>query len=233
MQQVKIDIFSDVLCVWAFGAQARFDQLKRDFGDQVDLHYRFIPIFAATKHKIANGWKDKRGYQGFNRHLLEVTRSWDHVSLHSDLWLHERPASSNNTHLFIKAVQLLEQAGALSRQPQSAHGGRTLFEEFVLQVRIGFFEKNINISRTGELEKIAANHGLPVEKIRELIENGEASAALHLDMEARDRFLVPGSPTLVMNDGRQRLYGNVGYRVIEANVEELLANHQHGEASWC
>ena len=35
-----------------------------------------------------------------------------------------------------------------------------------------------------------------------------------------------------LDGGRQTLFGNVGYRVISANIEELL--HQpSGEASWC
>lgn len=32
------------------------------------------------------------------------------------------------------------------------------------------------------------------------------------------------SPTLIFNEGRQRLNGNVGYRVIEANIRELRHN---------
>jgi hypothetical protein len=35
-----------------------------------------------------------------------------------------------------------------------------------------------------------------------------------------------------MNDGRQKLFGNVGYRLLEANVQELLRTPA-GEASWC
>jgi len=36
----------------------------------------------------------------------------------------------------------------------------------------------------------------------------------------------------LLNEGRQKLYGNVGYRIIEANVQEIL--HQPGnQASWC
>ena len=56
---------------------------------------------------------------------------------------------------------------------------------------------------------------------------------LHLDTEARDRYLAPGSPTLVFNEGRQRLYGNLGYRIIDVNIRELLRDTQSGEASWC
>ena len=48
----------------------------------------------------------------------------------------------------------------------------------------------------------------------------------------KEEFNIDGSPTYILNEGRQKLYGNVGYRVIEANIQELLADP--GErASWC
>ena len=37
---------------------------------------------------------------------------------------------------------------------------------------------------------------------------------------------------VLINEGRQKLYGNVGYRVIEANIEELLTDNTD-RASWC
>jgi hypothetical protein len=44
--------------------------------------------------------------------------------------------------------------------------------------------------------------------------------------------IAASSPTFVLNEERQKLYGNFGYRVIEASVHELLA--EPGErASWC
>jgi len=44
---------------------------------------------------------------------------------------------------------------------------------------------------------------------------------------------VRGSPTLLLNQGRQKLYGNVGYGVIEATIQELLREPDAGEVSWC
>ena len=52
-------------------------------------------------------------------------------------------------------------------------------------------------------------------------------------MQEAARFRIEGSPTIVLNEGRQKLYGNVGFRVIEANIAELLRDPRPGEASWC
>ena len=67
-----------------------------------------------------------------------------------------------------------------------------------------------------------------------MIDNGEAYAALRRDSQLAEQHGVMGSPTYVFNDGRQLLYGNVGYRIIEANLRELLAAPADTAApSWC
>ena len=65
------------------------------------------------------------------------------------------------------------------------------------------------------------------------IKSGVAFAALVADHEDSERYRLEGSPTFVLNQGRQKLYGNLGYRIIEANIEELLHQPGAGEASWC
>lgn len=44
---------------------------------------------------------------------------------------------------------------------------------------------------------------------------------------------IEGSPSLVLNDGRQKLYGNVGFRLIDANIQELFREPRADDASWC
>jgi predicted DsbA family dithiol-disulfide isomerase len=73
---------------------------------------------------------------------------------------------------------------------------------------------------------------LPLAAIHRQIDSGAAHAALCADFDAKDRQLVEGSPTFVLNQGRQKLYGNVGYRIIEASINELLADPSD-RASWC
>ena len=44
---------------------------------------------------------------------------------------------------------------------------------------------------------------------------------------------IEGSPSFVLNEGRQKLYGNIGFRLIEDNIHELLLAPRADEASWC
>ncbi len=230
---LTIDYFTDVLCIWAYAGQVRIDQLQKELGQEIRLQYRFIPLFAAAQDRLAKQWKEKGGLAGFNAHLCKVAQQWDHIELHPSVWLGTVPETSTSAHLLLKAVQLLEEQGDLSGQPEPAFQGRSLFEECSWRIREAFFRRCENIADKTVQNAILNSLDIPVGEVRALIDNGRAFAALHLDDEAKYHYRVPGSPTLVLNEGRQLLYGNVGYRIIEVNVRELLHNPLHGEASWC
>ena len=80
---------------------------------------------------------------------------------------------------------------------------------------------------------VARELGLPVDAIQQSIDSGAAHAALCGDGALERTLSIEGSPTFLLNEGRQKLYGNVGYRVIEANLQELLRAPDLSEASWC
>ena len=130
---------------------------------------------------------------------------------------------------FYVYTQLLEDNGTLPTDGHDASPSTRL----AWALRKAFFTENHNIARRDVQLSIAESMDLPAAAIDEMLDCGRSHAALHDDMEAQQRYQVTGSPTLVLNEGRQRLYGNVGYRIIEANVRELLHNPQSGEASWC
>ena len=65
------------------------------------------------------------------------------------------------------------------------------------------------------------------------MDDGTAFAGLAGDYETADKMRIEGSPSFVLNEGRQKLYGNIGFRLIEANIKELLRAPHSEEASWC
>lgn len=227
-----VSYFSDVLCVWAYAAQIKLDELRRQFGDRIRVEYHFLPVFGDVGSRLDAGWGDRGGAKGYARHVQQLAARFGHVDLHPEVWIRNVPATSASCHLFLKAIQLLEQSGAISAAPEVRFGGRSLFEEAMWRCRLGFFRDLRDIAARSCQDAIATDLSLPVAEIRGQIDSGTAHAALCADFDGKQKHLIEGSPTLLLHEGRQKLYGNVGYRVIEASIQELLT--EPGErASWC
>ena len=229
---IEISYVSDVLCIWAYVAEARLDQLRKEFGSSIDMEFRFIPIFGATRYRIGEGWKDRGGYVGFGEHVREVARGFPHVSVSERVWSDVAPTTSSTAHEMLCAARLLVDEGVIDTARRDELGGRTLFEEATWQVRSAFFEHARDVSDRDVLLDVLSGAGVSSAAIEAKLKSGEAMAEVCRDIELRDQLKIEGSPTYYLNQGRQKLYGNVGYRVVSANLRELL--EQPGDqASWC
>lgn len=229
MSLVKITYFSDVLCIWAYITQTRIDAVREKFAAGVDIDHRFCTVFGDTAQKIGVGWQAKGGYQGFNRHLLELAQRYPHIELHPEVWLKTRPASSASPHLFLKAIQ---QCG-LESGAQAKSGAATAFDQIAWAFRRAFFRDCRDISRWDIQCEIAKALGADVGAIERCIHSGIAFARLAADYQDAEKMRIEGSPSFVLNEGRQKFYGNVGFRLMDANIQELLRAPGADEASWC
>lgn len=225
MSAVRIEYYSDILCVWAYIAERRVEELARAFGDKIEIEQRFCSVFPDAHGKIERTWAARGGYQGFNRHLAEVAGKFPHIEVNDRVWLDVRPRSSAGAHLFVKAVECLETESVPYLDRLSVRAAAA--------VRHAFFAEARDISDWRVHREIAADLGVDYADLRERIVASDAVAALAADLSLAQQQNVTGSPTFIMNEGRQRLFGNVGYRLLEANVQELLRNPSEGEASWC
>ncbi|MCY0147815.1 DsbA family protein [Hoeflea sp. G2-23] len=225
---VSTTYFSDVLCIWAYASQIRLEEISRDFGADVQIDYRFCSVFGNTEDKIAQGWADKGAYGGFNRHLQEVGKKFGHIDVHPEIWLSAKPASSDSAHLFIKAVQIAE-----LKSEGGGSAGSPLSTQLIWQLRRAFFHECRDVSQRKVQHAIAEEIGIDLSPVEAEINSGAAFASLAADYQQRDRLKIEGSPTYVLNQGCQKLYGNLGYRVIEANIRELLRGPGADERSWC
>lgn len=217
-KKIALTYYSDVLCVWAYISQARIDEVAAKFSDEVSVNYRFCSVFGDTAHKIGIGWAARGGYEEFANHLREVVSEFGHIKLHPEVWQRDRPTSSAPAHLLLKAVQRVDE-----RQCRAV----------LRELRLAFFERCLDISRWSVLMAVLEVVGVSVNDVREAIDSGAPHADLEADRRDQQILMVQGSPTIIFNEGRQTLYGNVGYGVIEANIKELLRSPVAGAASWC
>lgn len=225
MEPIRISYFSDILCVWAFIAQVRIDELRATFGADIVVEPHFVSIFGNAREKLEGRWKDRGGLPGYAKHVRDAARPHTHVTVNPDTWAVNPPTSSLACHLFLCAVR------AAARKDPAAMP-ETAFQSAAWALRCAFFEKASDISRQAVQREVATTIGIPLGPVDAALASGSAHAELARDLDLARDLTVTVSPTLVFNEGRQRLNGNVGYRVIEANVRELL-RQPAGEHSWC
>jgi predicted DsbA family dithiol-disulfide isomerase len=218
-QPILIDYYTDVLCVWAWIAQPRLDELRKQHGDQVHLRHRYVDIFGDTQTKIPAAWGASDGFERFHAHVAESVRNFEETNIHPGIWSRTRPRSSMQAHLFLKAIGVAE--------------GESALEEAAMRVRQAFFLEALDISDLSILlDLITTLTGSDTSAVQRSLNDGSAIAALSDDLRTSNSLGVKGSPTWAMNEGRQLLYGNVGYRILSANIEELI-NSSENDASWC
>lgn len=213
-----IDYYSDVLCVWAWIAVRKNTELLEEWGDQVILKNHYINLFGDTDLRMKKQWGERGEYEGFARHVLKSAAPYDTAQVNSNIWKNVRPATSANAHLLLKAVEI----------EYSERQSATLAEFYQRH----FFEDNYDIGNQEVLFDLAKEVSLDPDRLQSSIKSGRAAAALMQDYQKAVELGIKGSPSWIMNNGRQVLFGNVGYRVLSANVREILKHPEH-EASWC
>jgi predicted DsbA family dithiol-disulfide isomerase len=215
---IKVDYYSDILCVWAWIAQRRQEELRQQFGSEIEFNYRFINVFGNTGSQIGDKWAAKGGFEGFAQHVVDAASPFADAPVAANIWQTVRPLSSTPAHVFVKAVEL-------SYSVEAA-------ENFTRLIRERFFTGPIDIGQSEILLDLANEDGLDTDLIKSSLNSGAASAEVSRDYQMAQAQGIKGSPSWVLDGGRQILYGNVGYRILRANAVELL-NHPQEEASWC
>ena len=61
MEPIRIFYFSDILCIWAYIAQIRLDELQTTFQEKIAIQYHFVPVFGNAREKLEKGWRDRGG----------------------------------------------------------------------------------------------------------------------------------------------------------------------------
>jgi len=159
-KKVTIMYFTDILCVWAYLAQSRIDELKIEFGTGVELQYHFIPVFGSVESKMEQNWNHRGGIPAYSQHVQEIASRFDHIDIHPEIWIKNTPTTSTSCHVFLKAIQILEAQGELLRTSKPEDNHKSVFESTVWELRLAFFRDLINISTFRAQMEIAERLGL-------------------------------------------------------------------------
>ncbi|MEW6990015.1 DsbA family protein [Colwelliaceae bacterium 6441] len=207
---IIVEYYTDVLCVWAWISQQRIARLQQALGAEVDIQFRYVDVFGDTQTKMQKQWFDRGLYQGFSEHVRHCANQYPEAQVNPTIWSEVQPTTSTNAHLVLKAIEL-----AYSSQKSS---------EMALVFRQAFYTNALDISDLNILNQLLIQKNLDATLIKSHIDNGTAIAALMADYQEAKQQALKGSPTYIIDNGRQVLYGNVSYSVLLANVKAHLVS---------
>lgn len=205
---VIIDYYSDILCVWAWIAQRRIDELNNTLSNKIELRYHYLDVFGDASNKIPNQWAERGGYAGFAKHVIDSAAPYPDAPINADIWHKVRPNTSANAHLVLKAIELSY--------------GKDKSIEMALLIRQAFFIDGQDIAQFSLLFSLLERVDINYKLINKAIYDGSAMASLMADYQHAKTLSLKGSPSYIIDNGRQVLYGNVSYRVLLVNIEEHL-----------
>ena len=81
-EAIIIDYYSDLLCIWAWVAERRIQELEQQYGGRVILHHHFIDVFGDVDGKINKQWLERGGYEAFADHVSLAAGQFEHLSIH-------------------------------------------------------------------------------------------------------------------------------------------------------
>lgn len=221
---LEIELFTDVLCVWAYAGQIRNDELRDHFGARIRIVERYLNVYGDVRRRIDD--KAEGDAEAYARAKRDVAARFDHTKMHPDAFTKVVPRSSNMAHLALCAVRAAQQERLVATDPQ-------LLSRLTRRIRLAFFEEAQDVGQSAVLLELLHAEGVPREPVEATLTSGAAMAELSDDLAQKERLGLIGSPTYVLDGGREKLFGNVGYRILEANVVELLASDGTPTGSWC
>ncbi len=176
--------YSDVLCVWAYVSNIRFEKLMEKYAHQVDFELHFCSVFPDTAGKIDASWGKRGGFEAYGDHVQSVVGQFDHVEVSPDVWSVTRPVSSTAPHAVVKAAELEDRAADPS-------GEVPLIERSAYRLswalRQAFFQHGRDIATWKVQADCARAVGLDPDALQGHLQSGAAAAALDRDIEAAQK----------------------------------------------
>ncbi len=166
---LQVDYYTDILCVWAWIAQRRVDEIEEKWGERVCIQHHCVNVFGDTVNRIGKKWCDRGGYAGFAEHVEESAAPYESAPVNPGAWRDVRPYTSAVAHLTLNAAEL-------TKTPEDAR-------KLAVRLRSSFFVEALDIGKIDVVLDIACDAGFDRTDLMSAIESGQAYAALMADYE--------------------------------------------------
>lgn len=195
--QLRITLFADYLCPWCWPPAVRLRELRDRRPGAIELEHRSFLLLPEGASRT------------FTEYHLEHRRAaWEMSGLPYDLPPVDSPYPTSSVP-------------ALSAARWVQHEYPDHFDEFDLTLYDAFFRETADISDPEILADLAAQVGLPADRLMAAVEEGEFDGRVLAEYEDALALGITAVPTVLI--GEEVLVGAVPLEAYEQAVERTLA----------
>ena len=209
---VKIEIWSDVVCPWCYIGKRRIEKAIESFehADEVEVHWRsfLLDPGAPTEPTEGTAVMLARKYGQSPAGAQQMQDRVEAVAAEDGLIYR----LSQTLHLNTVDAHRLIHLG----HEQGGHHLQGVVKEALLRA---YFTDARNVADRAVLREVGVAAGLDAERVDEVLAGTEFTAAVHADMEQAQAYGATGVPFFVVD----QKYGVSGAQPVEAFIEVLDA----------
>ena len=173
---LEIDIYSDILSVAAHFVDER-------------LGAACGKIWGSTKSELSLGFSlsdtdspdNRNSVVDYYQHIEQLKNVSSYIQFNDSIWLNKIRTSSSGAHLFLKAVQLLEES--------RGNPSYSIVHSLANRYRRVYFEDGEDISNFLVLEKVLDELSIDKASVNEFIRNSKALNALIEDEKLAIKYI--------------------------------------------
>ncbi len=184
-QVVRVDVWSDVQCIWCYISSARLRTAAAQFAGRVEVKYRSYQLTPDAPFEIDRD-AHIRAHNIDPARMRQIGAQLAQLTAAEGLGYEPDRTQPTNSSL---ALQLLHHAGALGKRP-----------ELTERLFTAYFAEGRHIGRIDELISIATEAGLDPEMTRSVLDDGRYAAEVDADIRLAQSLGTRGVPFYVIND---------------------------------
>jgi predicted DsbA family dithiol-disulfide isomerase len=190
MQQLTVEIWSDIVCPWCYIGKRRFEAALARFAhrDQVQLVWRSFELDPNTPRRTTGSLSDMLAQKmGVSRaQATAMNAQVTGLAANEGLEYHLDQAQHGNT---FDAHRLIHLAAA-----------RGLQGEMTERLMRAYFTEGLAISDPATLVTLGAEIGLPADAVRAMLDSDEYAEAVRADEQRAAIFGIRGVPFFAINE---------------------------------
>jgi len=205
MNLPKMHYISDPMCSWCWGFAPVMDEIRRDFGQSIDIQLIVGGLRPGTKEPLTTEWRDMVLHHWHEVHKM-TGQPFNFEFNMPEQWRYD--------------TEPADRAAVTVRQLQAESA-----IDFLEAVQEAFYVENQDVTHEAVLADLAEETGVPRYEFLEKFNADQTKWSTQSDFARARTYGISGFPSIILEDAREPILLTFGYQtydVLRPRIEQWL-----------